>query len=409
MKQYVIIGGGVASVGCIEGIRSVDQDGGIVLLCGEGKPVYCRPLISYYLQGRTDTEKMKYRPDGFYAENNCEVIYENAASVDPAKKTVTLDSGESIAYDALCLATGSAPLVPPFEGIETVANKFGFMTEDDAIALDGAVNPDSEVLIVGAGLIGLKCADGLCGRARSITVCDIAPRVLPSILDGPCAGMIQKKLEEHGVRFALSDSAERFDRDTAYMKSGNKVRFDILVLAVGVRPNASLAERAGIACDRGVLVDTRMRTSSEGVYAAGDCARGYDASTGENRVLAILPNAVMQGRCAGINMAGGDETFDKAIPMNAIGFFGLHALTAGSSEGEMYEIRTDGGLKRLFVRDGLLTGFILIGDTAGAGVYTAMIREKTPVGSVDFALLRSAPSVAAFSAQYRRKSLGEVV
>jgi NAD(P)H-nitrite reductase large subunit len=409
MKQYVIIGGGVASVGCIEGIRSVDKEGRIVVLSGEGRPVYCRPLISYFLQGKTDPEKMKYRPDEFYAENNCEVVYEKAAAIDPARKTVTLESGESIPYDSLCVATGSSPFVPAFEGLDTVENKYGFMTMDDALALDGAVGPDSDVLIVGAGLIGLKCAEGLCGRAKSITVCDIAPRVLSSILDGDCAALMQKSLEDHGVRFELSDSAERFNINTAYMKSGKVLRFDILVLAVGVRPNDSLVGEAGGVCDRGIRVDTHMRTSLEDVYAAGDCARGYDASTGEDRVLAILPNAVMQGRCAGINMAGGDEVFDKAIPMNAIGFFGLHALTAGSYASELHEVPAGEGVKRLYVNGGLLSGFILIGDAAGAGVYTAMIREKTPVDSVDFGLLRTSPSMAAFSAQYRRKTLGEVV
>ncbi|NMA24126.1 MAG: FAD-dependent oxidoreductase [Clostridiales bacterium] len=102
---------------------------------------------------------------------------------------------------------------------------------------------------------------------------------------------MQKKLEEHGVRFILGDTAERFERNTAFLKSGRKVAFDILVLALGVHPNVSLVEDIGGACDRGILVDETMKTSIDNIYAAGDCAQGYDASTGEKRVIAIFPNA----------------------------------------------------------------------------------------------------------------------
>lgn len=130
MKQYVIIGGGIASVGCIEGIRSVDQDAKIILISGEGRPVYCRPLISYYLQGKTDFERMKYRPDEFYPQNNCEVINGKAVKIDTENRAVLLESGESVRYDALCVATGSSPFVPRFEGLDTVQEKFGFMTEE---------------------------------------------------------------------------------------------------------------------------------------------------------------------------------------------------------------------------------------------------------------------------------------
>ena len=409
MKQYVIIGGGIAAAGCIEGIRSTDKDGKIVMIAEEGCPVYCRPLISYYLQGKTDFERMKYRDDTFYEENNCELIYEKAVAIDEDRHSVLLESGESIPYDALCVAAGSSPFVPPMKQLETVEQTFGFMTEEDALSLENAINSESRVLIVGAGLIGLKCAEGICERVGKVTVCDLADRVLSSILDAPCAALMQKKLEEQGIEFLLSDSVNYFEKNLAVMNGGAEVPFDVLVLAVGVRPNISLVKEAGGEVDRGIVIGTDMRTSLPDVYAAGDCAQGYDASTDTKRILAILPNAFMQGRCAGVNMVGGSEVFDNAIPMNAIGFFGLHALTAGSYEGEMYEEKTDGGVKRLFVRDGLLKGFMMIGKTDRAGIYTAMIRNKTPLADVDFELLKESPSLLAFSSDYRKKTLGGVV
>lgn len=125
--------------------------------------------------------------------------------------------------------------------------------------------------------------------------------------------------------------------------------------------------------------------------------------------LAILPNAYMQGNCAGINMADGEKIFDNAIPMNAIGFFGLHALTAGSYDGDMYEEKTEGSVKRLFVKDGFLIGFIMIGNTDKVGIYTSLIRNRTPLDTVDFEILKKSPSLVPFSAQYRRQKLGGVV
>ena len=188
----------------------------------------------------------------------------------------------------------------------------------------------------------------------------------------------------------------------------------MLVLAVGVRPNTSLVSDAGGKVDRGILINDRMETSIPDIYAAGDCTEGNDISCDKHRILAILPNANMQGRCAGINMAGDDAVFDKAIPMNSIGFFGLHAMTAGSyySEdegGELYEEKSDGKLKRLFTRDGYLTGFILIGDTQRAGIYTSLIREEIPLSTINFDILKKNATSAAFSSEKREKMFGGVV
>ncbi len=415
MKQYVIAGNGTAAAGCIEGIRSVDTEGKIIVISAEKHPVYCRPLISYYLEGKTDQKKMMYRDADFYDKNGCEVLYgKSAVKLDPAEKTVTLDDGKKISYDSFCDATGSSPFVPPFEGLENVRNKFSFMTIDDALAIEKAITPESDVLIVGAGLIGLKCAEGICGKVKSITVCDLAERVLSSILDNECAALMQKSLEDNGVAFMLSDTAVKFSEKTAYMKSGKKVRFDVLILAVGVRANISLVKDAGGACGRGITVNEKMQTSLSDVYAAGDCTECHDISCDETRVIAILPNAYMQGHCAGRNMAGKETVFDNSIPMNSIGFFGVHAMTAGSypspdKGGKLYEEKGENSIKRLYVKDNLLTGFIIIGKTEKTGIYTNLIRNRIPLDTVDFEALKKSPALSAFSHDYRKKNLGGVV
>ncbi len=410
MKNYVIAGNGTAAVVCIEGIRSVDTEGKITVISREDRHVYARPLISYYLEGKTDTERMRYRDTDFYEKNGCEVIYgESAVKTDCADRTVITDSGRTVKYDAMCVAAGSSPFVPPFEGLDTVKSKFPFMTLDDALAIEKELRDDARVLIVGAGLIGLKCAEGIYGRVASITVCDLADRVLSSILDSECAKIVQDHLEQKGIRFMLSDSAVRFDGNTAYMKSGAEIGFDILVLAVGVRANISLVKDAGGEVNRGIVVNDRMETTLDGIYAAGDCAEGNDISLGSRRVLAIMPNAYMQGYTAGVNMAGGDSVFDNAIPMNSIGFFGLHIMTAGTYEGEYTEVRDGTTMKRFFVKDGYLKGFILIGATERAGIYTSLIRNRIPLDTVDFETSKKIASNTIFSSEIRRQKFGGVV
>ena len=410
MSSYVIIGNGAAAVGAIEGIRSADPDGKITVISKERHHVYSRPLISYLLEGKTDGERMLYRPRDFYEKNGVTVLYgETAEKLDPEKKTVALSGGKTLSYDAVCVAAGSTPFVPPIEGLDTVPKRHAFMTLDDARALEADLCPESSVLIVGAGLIGLKCAEGIIGRCKKINVCDLAPRVLSSILDADCASYMQKKLESMGVEFLLDDTVARFDGNTAEMKSGKTVSFDVLVTAVGVRANTSLVKDAGGEVNRGIVTDEKMATSLPGVYAAGDCVEATDSTSGAKKVMAIMPLAYMQGHCAGVNMAGGSEKLDNMLPMNSIGFGGLHCMSAGSYIGECYEEKTESGIKRLYTEDNLLKGFMIIGDCDRAGIYTAMIRNKTPLDSVDFDVLKSAPALAPFGKEYRTQKLGGVV
>jgi len=405
--EYVIIGNSAAAVGAVEGIRSTDKKGGITIVSSEKHHTYSRPLISYLLQGKTDRERMKYRPDSFYRENGCKTLLgRTAAAIDGKNRTVIMENGERITFDRLLVATGSSPFVPPMEGLEKVEKKFSFMSLDDAGALEKALLPEARVLIVGAGLIGLKCAEGIAARVGKLTVIDLAPRILSSILDDEGAAMVQTHLEKQGIEFRLGVSVKSFTDGSAELTSGEKIDFDILVTAVGVRPNVSLVKDAGGETDRGIVVSGKMETSIPGVYAAGDCVLSDDVSCGERRILAILPNAYTGGFRAGVAMAGGVPAPAPAIPMNAIGFFGLHIITAGSYTGETYEARCESSLKKLFYDENVLRGFLLIGDVSKAGIYTSLVRERTPLRDIDFGLICREPSLAAFSRSYRDEKLG---
>ena len=405
--RYVIIGGSAAAIGCIEGIRSVDKTGEIILITRETEWNYSRPLISYLLEGKTTRDKMWCRPDSFFTRNGVTVkAGVLATALDAGDRTVRLSTGERLAYDRLLAATGSRPFVPPIPGLETVERTFCFQTLSDASALAEALRPESRVLILGAGLTGVKCAEGIRGLCAQIAIADLAPRVLPAVLDDTAAAMVQARMEEKGVRFYLNDSAAAFRGNTARLQSGTELEFDVLVTAVGVRPNTQLVADAGGAVDRGILVDGRCATTLPDVYAAGDCAQGYDAVSGEKRMLPLWPNAMLQGETAGINMAGGRADYTQGIALDASGVFGLHMITAGSYEGESFTVQRDGSYKRLVTADGVLKGVIMVGDVSRAGIYTDLIRKKKPLSEIDFDLIRESPQLMAFSQKDRRVQLG---
>lgn len=406
-KNYVIVGNSAAAIGCVEGIRQVDTKGSILIVSDEPHHTYSRPLISYLLWGKTDRQRMKYRPDSFYEDNKVDTLFGvKATALHPEEHTLELDNGETVTYGKLLLATGSRPFIPPMEGLDQVEKKFTFMTLNDALALEEAITPDSKVLIVGAGLIGLKCAEGIFEKVASLTVVDLANRILPSILDEEGSKLVQEYIEKKGVKFYLSDSVAKFEEGVARLNSGAEVEYDVVVIAVGVRPNVELAQQAGIDVNRGILTDVHCATSAADVYAAGDCTVSHNIASDQDQILALLPNAYMQGETAGVEMAGDEANYDKAIPMNAMGMLGLHMITAGVYDGEVYKEQNCEGYKKLFVKDGKLKGYILIGDVIKrAGIYTSLIREQTPLDEIDFDLIKHSPQLMAFAKKERKVKL----
>lgn len=405
--EYVIIGNGTAAIACIEGIRSIDGDSNITLVSSEKQHCYGRPLISYCLLGKITKDKMDYRPRDFYEKNKVKTLLGvRVEKIEKSEKKLILSNGESVNYDKLLVATGSRPFVPPMDGLDSVKNKFTFMSYDDMEALEKVLSPKKKVLIIGAGLIGLKCLEGILDRVKKVTVIDLADRILPSILDKRAADSVQGMLESKGVEFILNDCAESFKTNKVVLKNSQReIDFDILVVAVGVRANTELVKEIGGEVNRGIVVNSRMQTSVEDIYSAGDCSEGYDKSIDANRVLALLPNAYFQGKCAGVNMAGGETAFIDGTPLNAIGFFGWHILTAGNYDGEVYEHIEGDVYKKLFVKNDKLVGYILINDFLRAGIYTSLVRNGTSLSSLDKELLLKSPQLLAFGKEYRDSKL----
>ncbi|MDR3552830.1 MAG: FAD-dependent oxidoreductase [Clostridia bacterium] len=404
--NYVVIGNSAAAVGCVEGIRKVDATGAITLISDESHRAYSRPLISYWLSGKVDDERMYYRNEDFYEKNHVKTLLGvRVTALDAAAKTVTLSDGTVLPYDSLMVATGSRPFVPPIAGVQDCPQAVTFLDWDSARRLKGMVNKKSRVVVLGAGLIGLKVTEGLAGHVAGITVVEMAAHLMPSVLDDDSAAMLQRHIEKNGVSFIYEDPAAKVSGNLLTLGSGRELAFDVLVLAAGVRPNVELVRDAGGTVNRGIIVNSFMQTSLPDVYAAGDCVEAMDVVSGARKIMALLPNAYMQGEAAGKTMAGAPEGFEKSMPMNAIGFFGMPLCTAGDYDGEAYVKIEEDSFKKLFFKDDRLVGYILISDVDRAGIYTALIREKVDLKGVDLELLRQRPQLMLFSNKADRKRI----
>lgn len=407
--KYVILGNSAAAIGCVEAIRSEDKAGDITIIAKEKDFTYSRPLISYYLAGQVEAAKMGYREPDFYEKMDCATLLGvGAESLDPKNKTVALDNGETVDYDKLLVAVGGLPIIPPIPGLDKVKNKFTFQSMADALGLERALGKkqDKKVLILGGGLIGLKCAEGIGSKAQAITVLDREDHILPSILNPEGASYVQKSGEAAGVEFILGENAVKFTANTLETDKGTTLDFDILVVAVGVKANSGLIKVAGGAVACGIKTNSKNETTLADIYAAGDCAESHDLVDGEDKVLALLPNAYLAGENAGYNMAGKDHSFDNAVAVNALKFWDRHLITAGQRVGEVYEKATADNYKKLYYDDQHLKGFILIGDVARSGIYTSLIRNSTPLAEIDFDLIKEKPQLMAFSKKTRAEQLG---
>ncbi|MBN1882492.1 MAG: NAD(P)/FAD-dependent oxidoreductase [Deltaproteobacteria bacterium] len=403
--NYVIIGGGVAGLGCVEGIRSVDTEGAITLITEEMHPPYSRPGISYWLSGKLTDSGMPLREKDFY--DSLKVIVKTGATavgIDTKKNFVTLENGETVPYDRLLIATGGVPIFPPITGTDGAPDPdrriFTFTTYRDAKEILTRKDAIQKAVVIGGGLIGLKAAEALNDIGVQVTVLELMDRVLSQAFDDIAGEMARKRLDRAGIVVITGDTVDEVLTDGSAvtgvrLRTGSEIETDAVVVAIGVRPNLDLAEAAGLTVDRGIVVDDTLTTSDTHIYAAGDTASAYDIIAKEKRVTPILPNAYRQGRQAGRNMAGADETYEGGLPMNAIGFYGLDTISIGLVNPEedqdltvLTRLDEEAETYRKLVLDkGRLLGVVLVGDVARAGIFAGLIRDGVDVAGLEERML----------------------
>ncbi len=401
--DYVIIGGSAGAVGCIEALRSVDQERSIALISEEPYPLYSRALLPYYLDTPVPREKLLYRPPDFYEKMRVTTFEgRRAVKLSPIDKVVELDDGERLKYGRLLLATGGKPFVPSIEGLNK-KNVFTFISMDDALGIAEALPRTRNAVILGGGVIGLMTAEVLRKRGIGVSVVELAPRVLSAVVDETAGAIVEDLFREQEVVIYTATTIkkvvgeERAER--VILSNGEDLPCDLLVVAVGVVPRVELARDAGIAVNRGILVNERMETSAKDVYACGDCAEVYDFVIDDRRPLPLWTNAYAGGRTAGFNMAGVARKYRWATAMNAMHFFDLYIISAGlnitQDLGDSFEVLTkyepQSRIYRKFaLKDGRIVGLVLVGQIARAGIFLRLMRMQADVASFKEELLKEA-------------------
>ena len=417
--RYVIIGNSAAAIGCITGIRKVDKESEVVVISYEDR-CYSKPMIADVLVDYPE-EKLIYRDEKFFEENRVtQILGHRAISINPETRVVVLDSGELVPYDRLLISTGAVPFVPPIagsnkKGVFTFAELGSAKSFKEYIRENGVEN----VIIIGSGFIGLEVAYFLREVGINVTVVELLDRVLGKALDRRGSEIVEKMLREKGVEFIFRNTVERIEGDekvtSVTLKSGEVLRADAVVVAIGVRPNVELAKTAGVEINRGIVTDDYMATNVPGIYAAGDCVECLDITDGQRKPLPLFPLAFEQGFVAGLNMAGKKMEYLGGLPLNSLKFLEKPVLNAGIVEplDDSYEVIVNdrfekkGYYRKAIIKDNRLVGFVAIGEIDRVGILTNLIRQRIDVSNIKERLVSLDFGLVDLPSEWRREKLVE--
>ena len=391
--KHVIIGTGIAALSAAEAIRKQDGTAEILMLGADRHPPYFRIKLSHLLSSPDmPVEDILIKKREWYEAQRIILRTDTPVSrIDYESKRAFLLSGEQIPYDRLLLATGATPFVPPVPGANT-PGVFVLRTFDDLQAIHHALRNRHRVLVVGGGLLGLEAAYGLMGLGKQVHVVEALPYLLPRQLDPYIAEKIRIQLQDMGMRFTFGTPCERIESasnpapDIGHeavtgmrLKDGTFLEADAILFSAGVRPNTALAHGSKLAVDRGIVVDTHMRTNLPQVYAAGDVAEV------DGMLYGLWSPALEQGKVAGQNMAGGAARYTPTELAATLSIGRVKLFSAGeiNNTDTFIPHEEDAQLHRLYVREGRVAGVVLTGDLSLSMKAKNLVRQRTDLPHPD--------------------------
>ncbi|HTT79470.1 MAG TPA: FAD-dependent oxidoreductase [Stellaceae bacterium] len=381
-ERLVVVGNGMAGARLIEAlVAGAPHRFDIAVFGADPRPAYNRILLSAVLAGETEHGDIAIQPHDWYAEHGIALFTGDAVvAIDPVARRVISAAGRRRDYDRLVLATGSRPLAPPIAGLG-LPGVCAFRDLADVETMIAAAATGARAVVIGGGLLGLEAAWGLRRRGMAATVVHLMPIVMERQLDAVAAQLLQRDLAARGIRLVTDAVTEEIcgdDRARAVrLATGEEIPADLVVVAIGIRPEIGLARQAGIEVNRGILVGDDLCTSDAGIYAVGECAEH------RGRCYGLVPPLWDMAETCAARLAG-DSTarFAAQVPATRLKITGIEVFSAGAL---MAEAQSDdeitlhdeaaGTYRKLVVRDGRIVGAVLYGDIADSPWYQGLIGD----------------------------------
>lgn len=385
--RYVIVGNGAAAELAAETLLKEDPTAEVVIYGDEPYWAYRRPQLPDFLAGGVAEERLLIRPPAWYQEKGIAVHRGvRVQGLDPAAGAIYLADGRREGYDRLLLATGSTAFVPPIAGTP-VRGVFSLRTWDDAQTIRAYAQGREYAVVIGGGLLGLEAARALRTLGLRVTVVELQSWLLSRQLDQPGAEILQGIIEGLGIRVITGAAAGQCEAEEECvtrlrLKDHRVLPAEVILVSAGVRPRVELAQAAGLAVNKGIVVDDHLRTSAEGIYAAGDCAEHA------GRVYGILPAVWDQAPIAAANMAGREARYSGTVPTTTLKIVGVDLTAIGEVNPEREgaeELRRSeperGRYVKVVLREGRIVGAILLGERKRVRMFAALIQDRADVSA----------------------------
>ena len=383
--RYVVIGASAAGISGAKTLRELDKNAEIVLI-SKDENVYSRCILHHYISNHREVDALNFTSKNFFEENNITWMKGlEVKDVNDKEQTLNLSNGETLSYDKLLVCSGASAFIPPVPGLREGNNVVGLRNLDDAVLIKEQAKKVKNVVVLGAGLVGIDAVSGLLGQGLKISLVEMSNKILPLQLDKHASDVYEKKFTEEGVSLKLDVKAEKLllgennNPKALLLNTGEEVPCELVVVATGVRSNIAFMENSNIECDRfGLIIDAKGQTNIENIYGAGDV-------TGRNP---IWPTAVKEGIIAAHNMLGKEMRMtDFFGSKNTMNFVGVATMSLGIVEpaDETYIVETQvegNNYKKIIHKDGRIYGAIIQGDLSYAGVLTQLIKENIDVSKV---------------------------
>jgi nitrite reductase (NADH) large subunit len=376
-NRYVIIGASAAGIAAATKLRQLDQEASVIVISQEMQLPYNKCFLADYVAQKKNEAQLLLKQVGFFAAQNITLkLGVRVTALMPTDKKIILQDGTRLEYSKLLLATGGSIVMPEIEGTGNVQGIFQFYTlQDTQNILDAiATQKTKRVVIIGAGLSGLECADSLHGQVDSITVIERAAHVLFAHVCQEAADFIHTTLEKAGIDLRLNQTiikvlSQQGKLQAVELADGSVIQADILICALGARPNSLLADKAGIEVSGGAIVtDSFLKTSTPYIYAAGDVAQITDKITGQKVKSCSWPDALQQGAIAASNMAGFQKEYGGSALIVSSSFFSIKFFSCGNVKAKRTSDnvslrKTDDSFRLVFHENRVVKGFLLLGQT----------------------------------------------